>query len=180
MLDPAFGYLITVGIALLFASAGVQKLRSLAHFTEIFAAYRVLPDAWARRLAWLIPFLELGVAVTLLWQPSRRAAVISADVLLIAYASGLGVNLLRGRRDLDCGCGSPRDRRAIAAWMIWRNVFLAAALGAAAVPWLPRPFGSTDFLTVIGGLAAGVTLYAAVDRLLGQVLPKAMILRSTS
>ena len=73
-----------------------------------------------------------------------------------------------------------RDRRAIAAWMIWRNVFLAAALGAAAVPWLPRPFGSTDFLTVIGGLAAGVALYAAVDRLLGQVLPKAMILRSTS
>jgi hypothetical protein len=180
VLDPAFGYLIIAGIALLFASAGARKLQDVARFTEIFAAYRVLPTAWARRLAWLIPCLELGVAITLLWEPSRRLAVISAMALLIAYASGLGVNLLRGRRDLDCGCGAARDRRAIAAWMIWRNLILAAAVAIAALPWSPRPCNLTDFLTVIGGLIVGVTLYAAVDRLIGDVAPKAMILRSTS
>ena len=60
-LDPAFGYLIIVGIALLFASAAAQKLRSPAHFAEIFAGYRLLPDAPARRLAWLIPCIELVV-----------------------------------------------------------------------------------------------------------------------
>ena len=180
MLDPAFGYLIVAGIALLFASAGAHKLRDLARFADAFAAYRMLPDALARRLAWLIPVLELSVAASLLWEPSRRTAVIAGIILLIAYASGLSVNLLRGRRDLDCGCGSARDRRAIAAWMVWRNLILAAAAGISLLPWPPRSFVLTDLLTVMGGLAVGATLYAAVDRLLGDVAPKAMILRSTS
>jgi hypothetical protein len=180
VLDPAFGYLIIAGIALLFASAGAHKLRDLARFADAFAAYRVLPDALARRLAWLIPSLELGVAAGLLSGPSRRTAVIAAIIVLIAYASGLGVNLLLGRRDLDCGCGTARDRRAIAAWMVWRNLILAAAVGITLLPWSPRSFDLTDLLTVVGGLTVGVTLYAAVDRLLGDVAPKAVTLRSTS
>jgi hypothetical protein len=180
LLDPAFGYLIIASIALLFATAGVHKLQDLAHFTEVFAAYRVLPNALGRRLAWVIPCLELGVAVTLIWEPSRRMAVMPAIAVLIAYASGLGVNLLRGRRDLDCGCGAVRERRPVAAWMVWRNLLLAAALGVAALPWSPRPFDLTDFVTVMGGLTVCATLYVAVDRLLGDIAPRTMILRRTS
>ena len=180
MLDPAFGYLVIGGIALLFASAGAHKLRGLARFTEIFAAYRVLPGALARGVAWFIPCLELGIAAALLWEPSRRTAVASAIAVLIAYASGLAVNLLRGRRDLDCGCGGAHDRRAIAAWMVWRNLFLAAALGIAALPWSPRPFNLSDLPTVLGGLIVGAALYAAVDRLLGDIAPKALLLRGSS
>jgi Methylamine utilisation protein MauE len=179
-LDPAFGYLIIVGIALLFASAAAQKLRSPAHFAEIFAGYRLLPDAPARRLAWLIPCIELAVAAALLWEPGRRMAVISAAAVLIAYASGLGVNLFRGRLDLDCGCGAAHDRRALSAWMVWRNLLLASLLGIAALPWSPRACGLTDLLTVMAGLMACAALYAAIDRLLGDVAPKAAMLRMPS
>lgn len=180
MLDPAFGYLIIAGIALLFVTAGAHKLRSLALFAEVFAAYRVMPDALARRLAWLVPCLELGVAAGLWWKPSRRMAAISGIAVLIAYASGVAINLLRGRRDLDCGCGATHDRRAIAAWMVWRNLFLAAALGIAALPWSARALNLVDFPTVLGGLIAVAMLYAAVDRLLGDVAPKALPRRSTA
>jgi hypothetical protein len=180
MLDPAFGYLIIAGTALLFASAGAHKLQDLARFAEVFAAYRVLPEAFARRLAWLIPTLEFCVAASVLWEPTRRAAAAAAIAVLIAYASGLELNLRRGRRDLDCGCGTARDRRAIAPWMVWRNLILAAAVGVSALPWSHRSLGVTDLLTLVGALTVGVTLYAAVDRLLGDIAPKAMILRSTS
>jgi Methylamine utilisation protein MauE len=131
-------------------------------------------------MAWLIPWLELAIALALCWEPSRRAALVSAIAVLIAYATALGVNLLRGRRDLDCGCGAVRSRRVIADWMVWRNLLLASGLGIATLPWSLRPFGVTDLLTVVGGLVAGATLYGAVDRLLGDVSPKAMTLRSTS
>jgi hypothetical protein len=178
VLDPVFGYLIIAGIALLFASAAAHKLRGLAHFSEIFTAYRLLPDPAARRLAWLIPCLELAVAFTLLWEPSRRIAIVSAIAVLLAYASGLALNLFRKRRDLDCGCGAARGRRGISPWMAWRNVLLAAALGIAALPWSDRLFNWTDLLTTAGGLIAGVTLYAVVDGLLGDVAPKAVMLRS--
>jgi hypothetical protein len=158
----------------------MHKLRDLPVFTENFAAYRVIPDALARRLAWLIPCLELGLAAALLPDFSRRIATASAAVMLIVYASGMGLNLLRGRQDLDCGCGTARDRRSIAAWMVWRNLLLAAALGVAALPWSGRPLSLTDAFTVAAGLVAAVVLYAAVDRLLGDVAPKGMYLRSTS
>jgi hypothetical protein len=164
LLDPAFGYLIVMGIALLFASASTHKLRDLPRFTEVFAAYRLLPDAPARRLAWLIPCLELAVALGVLWEPSRRMAVISAVAVVTAYALGLGVNLAH-------------SRRPIAVWMVWRNLFLAVALGFAALPWSPRSFDLSDFLTVVGGLVVAVTLYAAVDRLLGDVAPRTAALK---
>ena len=179
-LDPAFGYLIVAGTAVLFASAAAHKLRGPAHFGAILAAYRLMPDAAARPLARLIPGLELAVAAALLWEPCRRAALESAIAILLAYACGLGLNLHRGRRDLDCGCGSARDRRGISAWMVWRNLLLAAALGIAAQPWTGRTLDWTDYLTIAGGLAAAVTLYAAVDGLLGDVAPKAAALRSNS
>lgn len=177
MLDPAFGYLIVIGIALLFAVAGIHKLRDLPRFTEALAAYRVLPDALARRLAWLIPCLELALTLGLLWEPSRRMAAISAIAVLIAYASGLAVNLARGRRELDCGCGIARRRRSIAPWMVWRNLLLAAALAVAAMPWSRRAFELWDFLTVMGGLCVAMTLYAAVDRLQGEVAPRITALK---
>ena len=178
MLDPAFGYLIIAGAALLFASAAVRKFQELGRFTEIFAAYRFLPAPLARRVAWLIPCIEIAIAVALSWTPGRRLGVASAALVLIAYATGLAVNLLRGRRDLDCGCGGPRGRRAIAAWMVWRNLLLAGAVGIAAMPWSTRFLGLTDALTVVGGLSACVLLYATTDRLLGDVAPRARALKA--
>jgi Methylamine utilisation protein MauE len=173
-LDPAFGYLIVGGVALLLAVAGAHKLRNLSLFTEVFAAYRVLPEAWARRFAAFIPCIEIAIAASLLWEPWRPSAAAAALGLLLAYAAALGLNLLRGRRELDCGCGPAGNRRPIAAWMVWRNLCVALALGIAVLPWAARPLSAADLLTVMGGLAVAAVLYAAVDQLLGEVAPKAL------
>jgi hypothetical protein len=174
VLDPTFGYLICIGIALLFATAAWHKLRSLEAFTEVFAAYRVLPEGWGRRVAPLIPCLELAIAAALPWQMTRRAALMAAMGLLIAYAAALGLNLARGGRELDCGCGTMGSRRSIAAWMVWRNLALALIAAAAALPWLSRPLNGSDALTIVGGLAAIAALYAAVDQLLGEISSKTL------
>lgn len=176
MIDPAFGMLIVLGTAALLIVAGGHKLMNLAIFAETFDAYRLLPVVLARRLAWIIPCAEIGIAAALLWAPSRSRAVPAAMALFAAYAAALALNLARDRRDLDCGCAGPGNRRSIAAWMVWRNLALAAFLGFAALPWAVRPFTAVDFLTVGGGLAAAVILYGAVDRLLGDVVPRAAAL----
>jgi len=183
LLDPAAGYLLDLGGALLFAAAAAHKLGDLPAFTEAFVAFRVLPDAWARRAARLVPCVELATALALALTPAsasaatRRAAALAASGLLLAYASAIALNLVRGRRELDCGCGRRRDRRPIASWMVWRNVMIAAALGAAALPWTARPLGPADVLTVAGGLTVAALLYAAVDRLCGEIAPRALAMR---
>jgi len=84
----------------------VHKLRDLAHFTAIFAAYRLLPDEPARRL----PGSSLpraGRRRRLVVDTKPALGVASGIVLLIAYALALSLNLLRGRRDLNAlRCGS--------------------------------------------------------------------------
>ena len=147
---------------------------SLETFTEVFAAYRVLPEGWDRRVAWLIPGLELAIAAALPWEMTRRSALTAAMGLLIAYAAGLGLNLARGRRELDCGCGTIGSRRSIAGWMVWRNLAVALIAAIAALPWASRPLTGFDMLTIFGGLAAIAALYVAVDQLLGEISPKAL------
>jgi Methylamine utilisation protein MauE len=176
MIDPALGLLIVVALALLFAVAAIHKLRNLERFARVLAAYRVVPEAAARRLAWTIPCLELAVAFALPSPPARRWAAGGAAALLILYAASMGLNLARNRRDLDCGCAAAGRRRPIAAWMVWRNLILAAAALAAALPSAARPLAGADLVTVIGGVAASVAFYMALDRLLGEIVPRAALL----
>jgi hypothetical protein len=170
MIDPAVGTLLGGAFALLFASAALHKLRDLAGFAELFAAYRVLPAA--RYLALLVPFTEALVACGLLLPRSRSAAALVGSCLLLAYAAAIALNLMRGRRELSCGCGGPDERRPIALWMVTRNLLLALLLAAAALPVNTRDLQAVDLLTVAAGIFVAALLYMSVDALLGRILPR--------
>jgi hypothetical protein len=168
-LDPAIGLLLVATVAVLFGSAGVHKARDLKRFDEIFSAYGILPAISRWHLSWLVPVLELAVAVGLLFDASRLYAGVLGIALLLAYASAIGINLRRGRRDLACGCGGPDERRPIARWMVGRNIVVALALFGALAPWTERPLGFTDVVTVTFGLLTLALIYLCIDQLMGYV-----------
>ena len=167
MLDPAVGSLIVACFATLFATASLHKLRDLARFDEVFTAYALVPRLGRLRTAPLVPVLELAVALGLLGGVSRGYAAAAGAALLIGYAGAIAVNLRRGRRELDCGCGGPNGERKIAPWMVFRNLALAAALAGVLLPWGARPLTATDALTIGCGLVSASLLYLCLDRLLG-------------
>ena len=167
-LDPAIAALIIACTALLFGTAAVHKLRDLRRFDEIFAAYGLFPFAARLRLSRAVPLLEALVAVGLPFDGSHVAAAGVGMGLLLAYAGAISVNLLRGRRDLACGCGGPDDRRPIAAWMVWRNLGIGVLLAALLLPWSPRPLVPTDVVTIGFGTAGAALIYLCLDRLLGR------------
>jgi hypothetical protein len=170
MLDPAVGLLLACTLALLFGSASVHKMRDLHRFEEIFAAYGVLGFVARWKLSWVVPVLELAVAVGLLFDGSRLWAAGVGAALLLVYAAAIGVNLKRGRRDLACGCGGPNDRSPIAPWMLARNSLLALLLVACGwVPWMSRPLVFTDAVTVVLGLATLALVYLCVDQMMSYL-----------
>jgi methylamine utilization protein MauE len=169
MLDPAIGLLLVAAVALLFASAGAHKLRDLKRFDEIFSAYGLLTLVGRLRLSWSIPALELAVAGGLLFDESRPYAASVGVLLLLTYAAAIAVNLMRGRRDLACGCGGPDERRPIAPWMVWRNVLLALCVAITLAPWTSRPLNFTDAVTVVFGLLTLALIYLCVDELMGYL-----------
>jgi hypothetical protein len=168
VLDPAIGILVLACVALLFASAGVHKLRDIGRFDEIFAAYEIVPAAWGTMISRLVPILEIAVAVGLAVKVSRPYAAAFGIVMLAGYAVAIAVNLRRGRRDLACGCGGPGDRRPIAAWMIGRNAVIALAAAAVFTAWSARPLSATDGITVAFGLLTVALVYLCIDQLFGN------------
>ena len=173
MIDPAVSALLAGAFALLFGSAALHKWLEAQRFADAFRAYDLVPAslAWISRL---LPALELAVALALLAPPSRAGAAAAGAALLLVYAAAIGVNLGRGRRTLDCGCGGPRERRPIGIWMVWRNLFLCALLAALLLPGAPRALASVDALTIGAGTAVAALLYMSLDALLGRArLPAA-------
>ena len=178
MLDPAVGALLAGCYALLFASAALHKLLDLPRFAAVLDAYALLPGS--ARLAWIVPLSEAAVAAGMLWGVTRPWAGLLGAVLLALYAAAIAINLRRGRTDLACGCGGANERRPIAPWMVWRNLALGLLMGAAALKWGQRPMVAVDALTVAAGVATAALLYVSLDRLLGQVLPRAQLLQGSS
>jgi Methylamine utilisation protein MauE len=171
MIDPALGALLAGAFALLFASAALHKLLDPERFGAAFRAYEVVPSSlgWLSRL---LPLLELAVALALLATRSRHGAAAAGAALLLLYAAAIALNLHRGRRDLDCGCSGPSERRPIGTWMIWRNLLLAALLAMVLLPWAARPLSGTDALTIGAGTVVAALLYLSVDALLAQPRPR--------
>ncbi len=176
MIDPAVGALLASAFALLFAGAALHKWIDPERFAAAFRAYEVVPPPllWLSRI---VPVLELAVAAALLPRAARSGAAALGMALLITYAAAIAVNLARGRRDLDCGCGGALERRAIGPWMVWRNLVLAALLAVLLLPWGPRPLIAVDALTIAVGTAVTALLYMTLDALLARGALQAAPLR---
>lgn len=177
-LDPGIGGALIGALALLFAQAAWHKWCGLARFGEILAAYRLLPDGLLGVLRVLVPAVEAAIAAALILPAARPWAAAAGALLLAAYAGAMAINLHRGRRDLDCGCAGPAERRPIAAWMVGRNLLLAALLALGGQPWDARQLTATDFVTIAGAVCVLALLYATLERLLGQIMPRTAALRA--
>jgi hypothetical protein len=167
MIDPSISFLIALSFSALFATAGLQKLRAPAIFIATLAEYRLAPHA----LLWVagagVILLELAVALGLIWSTTRPTFAFVGAGLLVVYSGAIALNLIRGRRDIDCGCGT--ERRPIGRWMVWRNGLLAITVLTASLPVTGRTMGWIDIVTVSAGVLVAILLYAALDTLLGKV-----------
>jgi len=81
----------------------------------------------------------------------------------------MGINLLRGRRHIDCGCFQGTLKQPLRWTLVSRNALLALLLTAAGV----APSGRSDGWTVVNGLLAGGALFVVLQSLnaLWAVIP---------
>jgi hypothetical protein len=169
-LDPVASSLLALWGAGLFAWAAVHKLRAREGFAATLAEYRLVPPSLVGFGAVGLGLLELATAASLLWPAVRAIGGALGAALLVIYAVAIGINLARGRRDLDCGCGL--QPRVIGGWMVARNLIVAALLSLLLLPQSSRTLGLADFATIAGALVVGALLYASVELLLGRTVPR--------
>ena len=166
VLDPAIGVIVRAGLALLFARAAAHKLRDRSAFRYALASYRLIPGNWTSPAAILLVGAEIAIAVGLCLPAWARTAALGAAGLLLTYGAAIGANLLRGIRDIDCGCTPGSRGQPLRAALVARNLVLAALALPAAMPAAARVLTWLDAITVVAALAAAALLYGTAEGLL--------------
>jgi hypothetical protein len=171
MLDPLILKSISIGFGLLFLLAAVHKFATAQQFRVILEEYRVMPRVFAGPVARIVPLLEVTLSVG--WFSAYRPELIavSSAALLAVYTSAIGLNLLRGRIHIGCGCGvagaSDGDQQ-LSSGLILRNTILIALTLVAVIPTSARPFGVIDYVTLGSTLLASALLYVGANQLLAN------------
>lgn len=151
------GFAASVYVGLVFLVAGIDKLRHRQLLPGVVANYRLLPDALIQPVSLVLPFAELAVGVGLL-VGDRSVMPWVAIAMLLVFAAAMAINIVRGRRHIDCGCGQAALRQELGWNMVVRNMGMAAALGLRLAA--PADLGTFDLLlaVVAGGMLFLMTL----------------------
>ncbi|MBV6273260.1 methylamine utilization protein MauE [Alcaligenaceae bacterium CGII-47] len=169
MTDPVLVYVAVGCLAGIFLLGAIDKLRHFTSFEAAAAAYALMPS-WLLRPFTVAFVLAEGLAAVLLLVPGNRAlgAICALGVLLLASA-GIAINLLRGRRNIDCGCGGLSGPPSeLSGWLVLRNagLMLLAVLVLIPVGGPQRSLGWVDAVTFFGATLALLGLYFALSQLI--------------
>lgn len=149
-------------LALLLARAALHKLGDRLRFEGVLADYALVPQSLLRPMVRIVPGIELACALALAVPPLRPLGALAAAGLLSGYGLAMAINLLRGRSEIDCGCGGAPEPLG------WRLVARNLILVAAVLPAGGRLGGAPDAgeTMVAWGLAlTALLIWGAVEQL---------------
>jgi len=168
-------YATSAAVGFVFLLSALPKLRDRAGFVAAVGSYELLP---ARASVWVgrvLPWFELLLSAALISGFSSGPAGLLAAASLVAFASAVSVNLLRGRA-IDCGCSGVTAPSSIGWAHVVRNLVLAGLV-------LVAPVGNTAVHTARswsaslapdGASAVALALLGSalviVERLAGEAL----------
>jgi Methylamine utilisation protein MauE len=170
-LDPVLVHAAAGTMACIFLLGAIAKLVDVPLFTALMENYGLLPRWLLKPVAWLLPMLE-GLAGVLLLPTATRLAGASLALALLAIVSGaVAINLVRGRRRIECGCGGG-DGLQLSEGLLARNAVLAVLLlvamlapAARATVWLDLVSTLMATLFMLGLLKAANLWLAHQSRL---------------
>ncbi|MFI5527944.1 MauE/DoxX family redox-associated membrane protein [Kitasatospora sp. NPDC051853] len=132
-----FGLVVRLGLAVVWAWAGLAKIADPAEAAQAVRAYEILPESLVKPVGYGLPFLEVTLALLLLIGLGTRIVAVVSALLLLAFIAGIASAWARGI-SIDCGCfggggavDSSKTEYAqeiardtgfllLAAWLVWR------------------------------------------------------------
>ncbi|QBJ98646.1 methylamine utilization protein [Rhodococcus sp. ABRD24] len=153
--------------------AGVPKVRDRGAMLRSVRGYRVLPAPLERLVAAVLPWAEIALGAALITGFAARPAAAAAALLFASFLAGLTINLMRGRRELDCGCfafGHGGEAPRIGWFHALRAGALAVVSALLAVMPFERPTVG-EHLTAIGSAVVVIAAVAASAQLRTIVHP---------
>jgi thiol-disulfide isomerase/thioredoxin/uncharacterized membrane protein YphA (DoxX/SURF4 family) len=158
--------LVRIALSAVFSLAGITKLMDQAGTREAVKNFGA-PEATAPAVSFILPFVELAIAIGLLFSETSAVSSIGGLLLLGVFILAISVNLARGQTH-DCHCFGQLYSRPLGWPTLVRNIIFA--LGAGFVLWeatltaSPGIVSTLVTLSTVGWvlLAVGVAVIVAV------------------
>ena len=164
-IDPSIVLACRALGALVFATAVAGKIAHRHELAGVVANYRLMPEALSVPAAWVTVGLETLVVLSLVGGFYLEAGAALAIALLCLFALAMGINLARGRREIDCGCFQSGLRQTLSGGLIGRNLVLSAVLSPLFVATAPH-VAPLQWVDGVGAGIAAYALYRAFEQLL--------------
>lgn len=180
LLDPVVARAVSATLSVILLTSAWQKLRDPSLFQANIENYRLLPEGLTWAAAILLPLWELAAGVSLLFGSTRTVAALLTIGLLLLVTAAVALNLLRGRTEIDCGCGSLGGHvgdQTLSWGLTIRNAALAVAALATLREDSARALFWIDYLSVVGGTLGLLGLYVTANQLMANQ-PRLQALRN--
>jgi Methylamine utilisation protein MauE len=157
---------VLLGMVLVFA--GLAKVFDPpATLARIVEAYQVVPKRAAAPLARGLPFAEISLGAMLVGDVFTRYAALVAGVLVFGFGLAIALNLMRGRRELRCGCFGSGGHSRLSWALVARNTLLVGlALLVALAPRDGIPRNSASVVLLAFAVLAGTAVASRLRFLL--------------
>jgi uncharacterized membrane protein YphA (DoxX/SURF4 family) len=118
--------IITALLILLFVYAAVTKLLTYAQFKEQLI-YSPIGSRLAGLLAWLVPSIELAIAISLIIPASRKAGFYLSFLLMLIF-TGYVYYVLHFVHEVPCACGGVLSRMGWKTHLVFNMTYTLIAL----------------------------------------------------
>lgn len=163
--DALISATATAYTGLVFTHAAWHKLCDFGSFIGFVANYQIVPACVAPAIARVIVAAEVCVTLALIVPGQRDIGAYLAIAILLAYSGAMTANIVRGRKRVECGCGSAPQ---FLNWsLVLRNIVLS---GIAALVLRTHAYGLSAGEVVIA-MACGFTLWTVfvlIEQILGN------------
>src|SRR6266550_4681270 len=146
---PLIIVLVRIALSVVFSLAGITKLMDKAGTSEAVKNFGA-PETAAPAIAFVLPFVELAIAIGLLFSGSTAIGSIGGLLLLGLFVLAISVNLARGQTH-DCHCFGQLYSRPLGWPTLVRNIIFA--LGAGFVLWETTLAPSPDIVSTLAALS---------------------------
>lgn len=120
------GFACRILIGLVLMSSGFTKTDNWDHHINTIRGYRLLPESLLKPAGFALAVSEVLLGSAMVLGVGLRAAGLATSVIMVLYGLAISVNLLRGNRNIECGCGGVLGAHKISWWLSARNLALAA------------------------------------------------------
>jgi len=157
-----FNLTFLIFTALLFLRAAWHKVADFTEFQGFMADYQLLPERLVPPMAACLVILESSAVVLMLVPATRNVGLLLAAALLLLYALAIGINLQRGHRRVECGCGG--TPQLLSGSLIVRNLLLTLLALLPVIGGVPESYSAEGLVATITAALTLLALYALFEQ----------------